>query len=139
MAAIHHVSLELAPAQLDAARQFWALLGFAETPAPAGVEGRAVWLAGGRLGGSEASGSEASGSGASGGGSQIHLLLDSPDPTAPPRGHVALVVGDAYEAVLRELRQAGYPIEPRAAHWGSPRCYVMAPGGHRVELMRSEA
>lgn len=64
---------------------------------------------------------------------QIHLLFAS-DPAAPPQGHAAVLAED-YEATLSALRGAGYEPEPRTEHWGAPRCFVRAPGGHRVEVM----
>jgi hypothetical protein len=33
------------------------------------------------------------------------------------------------------LRAGGHEVEPRAEHWGAPRAFTRAPGGHRVELM----
>ena len=40
-----------------------------------------------------------------------------------------------YPATLDRLRAAGHEVVPRTEHWGSPRTFVQAPGGHRVELM----
>jgi catechol 2,3-dioxygenase-like lactoylglutathione lyase family enzyme len=45
------------------------------------------------------------------------------------------VVVDDWEGVVGELRAEGYEVEERPRHWGAPRCFVRAPGGHRVELM----
>jgi catechol 2,3-dioxygenase-like lactoylglutathione lyase family enzyme len=66
-------------------------------------------------------------------GTQVHLLFTD-DPVAPPKGHVA-VLPDDYAATVRRLEGAGFAVEPRAQHWGAPRAYVRAPGGHLVELM----
>ena len=47
------------------------------------------------------------------------------------------MVVDDYDDALERLREAGYEPEPRTEHWGAPRAFVRAPGGHRVELMAS--
>jgi catechol 2,3-dioxygenase-like lactoylglutathione lyase family enzyme len=52
----------------------------------------------------------------------------------PPSGHVAVVAPD-YEATVAALRAAGHEVADRAQHWGAPRAFATAPGGHRVELM----
>ncbi len=110
---IHHVALELAPGDVDAVVGFWALLGFARVEPPGTLAGRTVWL--------------------ERGGTQIHLLLTD-DPVAPPAGHVAVVAED-YDEALERRRAAGFEPDPRDEHWGAPRCFVRAPGGHRVEVM----
>jgi catechol 2,3-dioxygenase-like lactoylglutathione lyase family enzyme len=110
---IDHVALETRPADVEAAVAFWALLGFERVEPPATLLDVAVWVA--RAG------------------TAIHLLF-AEDPVVMPRGHVA-VVADDYDAALERLRAAGFAPEPRREHWGSPRCVVIAPGGHRVEVM----
>ena len=47
---------------------------------------------------------------------------------------MAFVV-EGYEDALAGLREAGYEVEPRREHWGSPRAYVRDPAGNLVELM----
>jgi catechol 2,3-dioxygenase-like lactoylglutathione lyase family enzyme len=110
---IHHVAFETAPADGPAARSFWRELGFAEVDPPPSLRDRAAWL-------------EREGT-------QIHLLW-SEEPSLQEEGHVAVVVAD-YDATLARLRAAGHPVEPRTEHWGAPRAFTQAPGGHRVELM----
>jgi catechol 2,3-dioxygenase-like lactoylglutathione lyase family enzyme len=110
---LQHVALETARADGPAAVAFWRLLGFESVEPPPSLRDRADWLARGPT--------------------QIHLLW-SDSPVAPPEGHAAVVVDD-YEEVLARLRAAGYGPEPRTEHWGAPRAFVRAPGGHRVELM----
>jgi len=110
---IAHVALETARADGPAATAFWEELGFATVEPPAALRDRAAWL--------------------ERNGTQIHLLWTD-EPTAPPAGHVAVVVDD-YEQTLARLRAAGSPVEARTAHWGAPRAFTRAPGGHRVELM----
>ena len=55
-------------------------------------------------------------------------------PLIPRSGHVA-VVSDDYDATLARLREHGFEPDPRAEHWGSPRCFVRDPVGHVVEVM----
>ena len=113
---IQHVALETRPADVDAAVAFWALLGFARVEPPASLAQRAAWVQ-------------------EPGGTQVHLLF-AEDPVVASEGHVAIVAAD-YDATLARLRTAGFAAEPRAEHWGAPRSSVVAPGGHRVELMAS--
>jgi hypothetical protein len=44
-------------------------------------------------------------------------------------------VTDEYEDTLARVRAAGFEVDPRREHWGSPRSFVRTPSGHRVELM----
>ena len=67
------------------------------------------------------------------GATQMHLLFRE-DPVVPPGGHAA-VVADDYDETLARLRDAGFEAQPRAEHWGVPRCFVRSPAGHRVEVM----
>lgn len=115
MTALHHVALETAEGDRDPLVAFFALLGFAEVAPPASLAGTTRWLQ-----------REAT---------QVHLLF-ADDPMVASQGHVAVVVAD-YEDVLDRLRAAGLSPDPRREHWGSPRCFVRAPGGHRVEVMAS--
>jgi catechol 2,3-dioxygenase-like lactoylglutathione lyase family enzyme len=103
---------EVPPEALEPCLAFYALLGFSTVAAPAAIAERASWL-------------ELSGT-------QLHLLVN-PD-AGPASGHVALVA-PAYDRLLASLTAAGYEIEPRREHWGSPRCYVRDPAGNLVELM----
>ena len=108
-----HVALELDPGARREAEEFWVLLGFELVEPPASLRERSSWLQRGS--------------------SQIHLLF-SEEPVAPPQGHAAVVAED-YEATLDALRAAGYQPEQRSEHWGAPRAFVQAPGGHLVEVM----
>lgn len=110
---LHHVSLELRPEDADADVRFWALLGFAEVPAPAGLQGEVRWV--------------------QRDGKQIHLVhVDVP--AIPRRGHAAIHAPD-YEGTLETLRAAGYDPRPGPEYWGEPRAFVHSPAGHRVEVM----
>jgi len=111
---IHHVGIEVAPADIDRCVELFELLGFERVePPPALAEGF-TWL---RSGGTE-----------------VHLM-HTERPVAPPRGHFA-VLAPQFEATVERLRAHGFEVEPRRELWGSPRAHVTAPGGHRVELTR---
>jgi catechol 2,3-dioxygenase-like lactoylglutathione lyase family enzyme len=114
---IQHVALETARADAAAAEKFWRLLGFDPVDPPETLRDRAAWLQKGPT--------------------QVHLLW-SDEPVAPPEGHVAVVLDD-YDATIERLREAGYDVDPRRQHWGAPRAFVRAPGGHRVEVMAAAA
>ena len=110
---IQHVALETARTDAAAAEEFWQLLGFDPVEPPETLRDHAAWLQKGAT--------------------QVHLLW-SDAPVIPPEGHVA-VVADDYDATIARLREAGYLVDPRREHWGAPRAFVSAPGGHRVEVM----
>jgi catechol 2,3-dioxygenase-like lactoylglutathione lyase family enzyme len=109
---IQHVARPVTHADLDACAAFYELLGFALVAVPPGIAGRALWLERGAT--------------------QIHLMLD--DDARPQAGHVGVIV-DEYDRTLAALRKAGYEVDPRREHWGSPRAYVRDPAGHLVEIM----
>ncbi|MCW2991461.1 MAG: hypothetical protein JWM73_2055 [Solirubrobacterales bacterium] len=110
---LQHVALETAVADREALVRFFGLLGFAEVPPPRSLQGKTRWVERDGL--------------------QIHLLF-ADGPTVPREGHVA-IVERAYDAAMTRLRSAGFEPDPRAEHWGAERCFVRAPGGHRVEVM----
>ena len=109
---LHHVGIEVAPAEVEAAAGFFELIGFERVEPPAALA-RFTWL-------------EREGT-------QIHLMPED-EPTIPSPGHIALVAPD-FGATVARLRGAGFAVEPRGEHWGQPRALAIAPGGHRVELM----
>jgi len=111
---LHHVALETRFEDAEACVAFFALLGFHRVEPPESLGHRAVWLA---LDGQH-----------------VHLLLTD-DPVTPPAGHLALVVDD-YQATVTRLTIAGYDVEPRQQHWGSPRAFVRDSAGHVVEIMQ---
>ncbi|MEP6954485.1 MAG: VOC family protein [Solirubrobacteraceae bacterium] len=113
---IQHVALETRRVDVEAAVAFWALLGFARVEAPPSLVARASWVQ-------------------APDGTQVHLLY-AEAPVAAPDGHVAVVAPD-YEAALARLRAAGYAVDERTRHWDARRSVVVAPGGHRVEVMAS--
>jgi catechol 2,3-dioxygenase-like lactoylglutathione lyase family enzyme len=110
---IQHVGLEVAPADLARAEEFWALLGFERVEPPPDLASGYTWL--------------------ESDGTQIHLMHQEA-PVVPPRGHVAVVAAD-FGRTMTALQEAGFEVERRRPHWGAPRALATAPGGHRVELM----
>ncbi len=110
---MQHVGLEARREDAGAEVAFWALLGFAEVPAPEALRERSRWV--------------------QRGGQQIHVLY-ADRPTVPEAGHVAVVAAD-WEATLARLRAAGHEARLRAEYWGSARTQVHTPAGHRVEVM----
>lgn len=110
---LQHVTLEMRREDEARAEGFWRLLGFHPVEPPGTLPGRVVWL--------------------ERHGTQVHLLWRD-DPVAAPSGHAAVVVDD-HDALVAELAERGYRIEPGTPQWGAARSFVRAPGGHRVELM----
>lgn len=109
---LHHVGIEVSPAEIERTIELWELLGFELVEPPASLS-EFTWLERGCT--------------------QVHLM-PTESPTVPPRGHTAIVVAD-FEATFTALREHGFEAERRREHWGAPRAVVIAPGGHRVELM----
>ena len=109
---LHHVGIEVAPAEIERAAELFELLGF-ERVEPPPTLAEFTWL-------------EREGT-------QVHLMPEE-RPTAAPRGHLALVATD-FEATLARLQEHGFEVEPRREHWGAPRAHTIAAGGHRIELM----
>jgi catechol 2,3-dioxygenase-like lactoylglutathione lyase family enzyme len=109
---LHHVGIEVAPVDVEAAADFFQLIGFARVESPPTLS-EYTWL--------------------ERGGTQIHLMPEE-EPTVPSPGHLAVVTPD-FDATVARLREAGFAVEPKREHWGQPRALAIAPGGHRVELM----
>jgi catechol 2,3-dioxygenase-like lactoylglutathione lyase family enzyme len=109
---LHHVGIEIAPAELERAAELFELLGF-ERVEPPPTLAEFTWLE-----------SE---------GTQVHLMPEE-RPTVAARGHLAVVAPD-FDAAVARLREHGFEVEARREHWGAPRAHAIAPGGHRVELM----
>jgi catechol 2,3-dioxygenase-like lactoylglutathione lyase family enzyme len=110
---LQHVTLELRRDQVEDCVTFYELLGFESEQPPESLRERAAWLRRGDT--------------------QVHLMWVD-EPVVAPRGHLAVVPPD-YDAALEALRAAGYEVEARREHWGSPRSYVHDPAGHLVEVM----
>lgn len=110
---LHHVTLEVAPEDIERSLELWGLLGFGQVEPPPALAEAFVWVE--RRG------------------TQIHLERNA-SPTVPPDGHAAVVVAD-FERAVEGLRERGFEVKPGREHWGAPRAKVVAPGGHQVELM----
>jgi catechol 2,3-dioxygenase-like lactoylglutathione lyase family enzyme len=109
---LHHVGIEVAPADVDRTVELFRLLGFALVEPPETLS-EYTWL--------------------ERGGTQIHLM-PTDSPTVPGRGHLAVAVED-FERVFAALRDRGFEVERRREHWGAARAIAIDPSGHRVELM----
>ena len=109
---LHHVGIEVTPAELERTVELFLLLGF-ELVEPPETLREFTWL-------------EREGT-------QIHLM-PTESPTIPPRGHAAVVVAD-FERTFISLHEHGFVVERRSEHWGAPRAFAFAPDGHRIELM----
>jgi hypothetical protein len=112
---IHHVSLEVAPADVERTVEFWELIGFARTSAPNEIAEFVTWVERPPH--------------------QVHLI-HTDEGTAPVLGHTA-VVAPEFDGTVAALRDAGFTVEHAQELWGAPRAFALAPGGHRVELMAS--
>lgn len=109
---LHHVGIEVSPTEIERTIELFQLLGFRLVTPPETLS-EFTWL--------------------ERDGTQVHLMPTG-SPTAPSRGHTAVVVAD-FEATFSALAEHGFEIERRREHWGSPRALVITPNGHRVELM----
>lgn len=113
MAALHHVSIEVPPAEVERTVVFWELIGFRRVQAPEEIAQYVTWLE-----------RELN---------QIHLI-HTEEATVPALGHVAVVAAD-FGATTRRLREAGFEVTDARELWGEPRAFAVGPAGHRVELM----
>jgi catechol 2,3-dioxygenase-like lactoylglutathione lyase family enzyme len=110
---LHHVSLEIAPDEVERTVEFFDLLGFVRIPAPDPIAPFVSWLESGTT--------------------QIHLI-HTPQPTTPQLGHPAVVAED-FDETVRRLRDAGFQVEDADELWSERRSFAVMPGGQRVELM----
>jgi catechol 2,3-dioxygenase-like lactoylglutathione lyase family enzyme len=109
----HHVSLEIAPNDVERTVEFFGLLGFEQIAAPEPIAPFVTWLEAGET--------------------QIHLI-HTPEPTTPTLGHPAVVAAD-FDAALSRLRDAGFAVEDADELWGERRSFAILPGGQPVEVM----
>lgn len=109
---LHHVGIEVAPAEIERTIELFQLLGFALVEPPETLR-EFTWL-------------EREGT-------QVHLM-PTESTTVPKRGHTAVVVTD-FEPTLAALAEHGFEVEPRRPHWAAPRALTFTPDGHRIELM----
>ncbi len=109
---LHHVGIEVTPAAIERTTELFQLLGF-ELVEPPETLREFTWL-------------EREGT-------QVHLM-PSESPTVPSPGHTAVVAPD-FKATVAALKEHGFEVEARRAHWGAERALAFTPDGHRVELM----
>jgi catechol 2,3-dioxygenase-like lactoylglutathione lyase family enzyme len=112
---LQHVSIEVPPAEVDRAVEFWSLVGFERVESPEALGGYVTWL--------------------ERAGTQVHLI-HTDAATVPVLGHAAIVVDD-FASALERVAEAGFEVEESRRLWGARRAFAVAPGGHRVELMES--
>ncbi|CAN5424149.1 hypothetical protein BH10ACT11_BH10ACT11_10550 [soil metagenome] len=112
---LHHVALEIRPSEIDRSVELWEIAGFERVAEPEPLQGRFVWLERGST--------------------QIHLALVD-EPVAPEVGHAA-AVAEGLDGVVERLEQAGFEVFEKSSLWGERRVGVIAPAGHRVELMEA--
>jgi hypothetical protein len=110
---LHHVGIEVAPADVERCAELFLALGFERVEPPPALATGFAWL--------------------ERAGTQVHLMHEA-RPVVPPRAHLALVVPD-FEASLARLHDLGFETSPGREHWGAPRAHAVLPGGHKVELM----
>jgi len=112
--AVHHVSLEVAPGDVELTVEFWGVLGFERLTAPDAIAEYVTWLERGP--------------------NQIHLI-HTPEPGIPFLGHAAIVAPGDFEETVGALRAAGFQFEESRELWGERRGFAVGPGGHKVEVM----
>jgi catechol 2,3-dioxygenase-like lactoylglutathione lyase family enzyme len=110
---LHHVSIEVLPADAERFGEMLGLIGFQSVEAPEVFGGAIPWY-------------EREGT-------QVHLIITE-GATAPALGHAAFVAPD-FEATVSALEAAGFEVEEHQQLWGEKRSFVLAPGGHRVEIV----
>ncbi|MBN8871078.1 MAG: hypothetical protein J0H66_14455 [Solirubrobacterales bacterium] len=111
---LHHVALEVRPADIAAEGEFWSAAGFEKAAAPRSLGEGYDWY-------------EREGT-------QIHLM-ETAEPSKPAaRGHVAVVAPEFDETVTR-LRARGFEVDEGRPHWGARRAKSVTPAGYVVELM----
>lgn len=111
--ALHHVSLEISPEDVERTVELWTILGFRRLEAPEAIAEYVTWLERGP--------------------NQIHLI-HTPQAGIPQLGHAAVVTADL-DGTISALTGAGFEFEESRELWGERRGFATAPGGHRVELM----
>jgi hypothetical protein len=110
---LHHVSLEVPPGEAGRLGEVLTLIGFEPVAAPEVLGDSVLWF--------------------SRAGTQVHLIVTD-GATAPVLGHAAFAVDD-FEATVAGLRDGGFEFEESRELWGERRGFLLAPGGHRMELM----
>ena len=112
---LQHVSIEVAPADVERMLEFWKAIGFRRVEAPGPINPYVSWV-------------EREGT-------QIHLI-HTEEPSVPVLGHAAVVAAD-FDATVSRVAAAGFEVERHRQLWGKRRSFAIGPGGHRVELMEA--
>lgn len=110
---LHHVSLEVLPDEADRFGEVLAAIGFERIEAPAALGDAVLWF--GRTG------------------THVHLIVTE-GAVAPMLGHAAFVVDDLDQAI-EKLSAIDVKFTESRQLWGERRGFVLAPSGHRIELM----
>jgi catechol 2,3-dioxygenase-like lactoylglutathione lyase family enzyme len=110
---LHHVSLEIAPDDVERSVEFFGVLGFKRIEAPDSIAPFVTWLEAGTT--------------------QVHFI-HTPEPATPLLGHPAVVAAD-FDSAVSGLRDAGFQVEKADELWGERRSFAVMPGGQRVEVM----
>jgi catechol 2,3-dioxygenase-like lactoylglutathione lyase family enzyme len=110
---LHHVSIEVTPENADRFGELLEAIGFDPVASPGPLGDSVRWY--------------------DGGGTQVHLILTE-GATAPALGHAAFAV-TPFEQVVDGLRGLGFEVEEARQLWGEHRAFVLAPDGHRLEVM----
>lgn len=114
---VHHVQITIPRYAEEAARRFYChVLGLAEIPKPASLQGRGgFWL---EIGGQE-----------------LHVGIEDSDARANTKAHVAYQVDDL-DAWQTRLTEQGILTESSVPIPGYVRCEFRDPFGNRVELIQ---
>ena len=112
---LHHVSIEVLPGDFERWGELLGLIGFERIEAPEPLGGAIPWY--------------------ERAGTQVHLIVTDAA-TAPVLGHAAFVAAD-FDATVAALGRAGFEVEQHLPLWGERRSFILAPGGHRVEIMEA--
>jgi catechol 2,3-dioxygenase-like lactoylglutathione lyase family enzyme len=112
-ARLHHVSIEVTPGNADRFGELLDAMGFDPIDSPEPLGDSVRWF--------------------DGGGTHVHLILTE-GATAPALGHAAFAV-TPFEQVVDAIRARGFEVEEARQLWGERRAFVLAPDGHRVEVM----
>ena len=110
---LHHVSIEVSPTDADRFGELLSAIGFTAIDAPTPLGDAVRWF--------------------DGDGTQVHLILTE-GATVPALGHAAFVA-PGFDATLSSLADLGFEVQEARELWGERRAFVLAPGGHRIELM----
>ena len=112
---LQHVSIEVAPAEVERMVEFWEAIGFSRVEAPGPIDPYVTWL-------------EREGT-------QIHLI-HTEEPTVPSSATRPSSPRTSRRRSSR-VAEAGFEVEEHRELWGKRRSFAIGPGGHRVELMEA--